>query len=468
MHISPGIRSITFKLTLAFLFIGLTGSVLVAIITWQRTQTAFDKFIIVRDQQVLASNLLLYYQEYGSWNGLAITPNFNGFNPLRSGEPGRDFDRDWSRFLLTDADRKVVYSIQTEQVGQTLSKGELGNALTLAVDGKTVGWLLMESLPRQQIPNSPEEGFLRTVNSSAFLSALIATALALVLGGLLAFTLTRTLRELTDATVEISKGRLGLQVKVRSKDELGKLAASFNQMSLDLERATSSRRQMTADIAHDLRSPLSVIAGYTEALSDGKLPSSPEIYEILHQETRHLSRLVDDLRTLSLADAGELSLILLPTQPGALLERVAARHAVAVGQNHLSLRVEAASDLPLVSVDAERMAQVFDNLILNAFRYTSPGGEILLSAEAANGQILMRVCDNGSGIMPADLPLIFDRFYRGDKARQGSGESGLGLAIAKSLVEVHHGSITVESAPGAGTTFSIYLPIDKSNSSIRV
>jgi signal transduction histidine kinase len=458
MRPTLGFRSITFKLTLAFLFIGLTGSVLVAIITWQRTQTAFSKFIFARDQQVLAGNLLLYYQEYGSWDGLVIKPYFFGFDQARSGDPAKEAERNWSRFLLTDADRKIVYSVRSEQVGKTLSKSDLENAVALAVNGKTVGWLLMESLPRERIPNSPEEGFLRTVNSSAFLSALIATVLALVLGGVLAFTLTRTLRELTEATVEISRGKLGLQVKVRSKDELGNLAASFNQMSLDLERATSARRQMTADIAHDLRSPLSVIAGYTEALSDGKLPSSPEIYEILHQETRHLSRLVDDLRTLSLADAGELSLILLPAQPGVLLERVAARHAVSAEENQLSLRVDIAPDLPLISVDMERMAQVFDNLILNAFRYTSPGGKIILSAEATGGQVRMQVRDNGSGIAPEDLPLIFDRFYRGDKARQGSGESGLGLAIAKSLVEAHHGTITVDSIQGEGTTFTIHLP----------
>ena len=464
MRTNPGFRSITIKLTLAFLFIGLTGSVLVAIFTWQRTQTAFNKFIIERNQQVLASNLLLYYQEKGSWDGLAVNPGFLGFFQVRSSEPGRDFVREWSRFLLTNADRKIVYSIRPEQIGQTLPIRELGDAVALAVDGKPVGYLLLESLPRERIPNSPEEGFLHTVNRAAFLSALIATALALALGGVLAYTLTRTLRELTDATVEISKGKLGLQVKVRSKDELGKLASSFNQMSLDLERATSARRQMTADIAHDLRSPLSVIAGYTEALSDGKLPSSPEIYDILHQETRHLNRLVDDLRTLSLADAGELPLILLPTQPGLILERVAARHAVAAEQNTLTLRVEAAFGLPLVSVDVERMAQVFDNIILNAFRYTSPGGEIVLSAEAVNGQVMLRIRDNGSGISPADLPLIFDRFYRGDQARQGSGESGLGLAIAKSLVEAHHGRITVESAPGEGTTFSICLPIEKNQS----
>ena len=451
-------RSITFKLTLAFLLVGLTGSVLVAVITWQRTQIAFDQFIFNREQQSLVNSLLQYYQSNGSWEGISINLRAILLTQMRSDDPGRDFWRNWTRFIVADVDRKVVYSILPEQMGQTISERDLEQAIKLDIDDQTVGYLLLVPLPRERIPNSPEERFMRNVNSATFLSALVATALALILGGVLAFTLTRSLRELTEATVEISKGKLGLQVKVRSKDELGKLASSFNQMSLDLERATQARRQMTADIAHDLRSPLSVIAGYTEALSDGKLPSSPEIYNILHQETRHLSRLVEDLRTLSLADAGELPLILLPTPLQAFLERVAARHAVAAQQNNISLRVEAGSELPMLSVDVERLSQVFDNLILNAFRYTSPGGEIVLAARAASGKVSMQVRDNGSGILPEELPHIFDRFYRGDRARQQSGESGLGLAIAKSLVEAHHGTITVESALGQGATFTLHFP----------
>jgi signal transduction histidine kinase len=231
-------------------------------------------------------------------------------------------------------------------------------------------------------------------------------------------------------------------------------------MSLDLERATQARRQMTADIAHDLRSPLSVISGYSEALSDGKLPGTPETYNILYQETKHLSHLVEDLRLLSLADAGELSLILQPIDPRQILERVAARHAVKAQQKGISLRVEAVQDLPAVSMDGERISQVLDNLILNAFRYTPRGGEIILAAKPLNGAIQLQVRDNGGGIAPEDLPYIFDRFYRGDRSRQENGESGLGLAIAKSIVEAHGGMIAVESTPGQGTVFNITLKLN--------
>lgn len=234
-----------------------------------------------------------------------------------------------------------------------------------------------------------------------------------------------------------------------------------------LQRATQSRRQMTADIAHDLRLPLSVITGYAEALNDGKLPGSPEVYAMLHQESLRLNRLVEDLRLLSLADAGELRLERQPAGLADLLERVVARHGMAAQHKELSLWAEASHDLPLVSLGVERIAQVLDNLVLNAFRHTPPGGEVRLSARLgeagetglalAGGPAaealppgrkgasvrptgaLIQVGDTGPGIAPEDLPFIFERFYRGDKARTHTGESGLGLARARSIVQAHGG-----------------------------
>lgn len=452
-------RSLAVKLTLAFLLVGLTGAGLVAVVLRQQTRNAFDQFILNREQQVLVENLLVYYQTYRSWDGLAESMAAGPAMPAPHMNERRYYPREWSRFTLVGPDQRVVVSSQSDQVGQLIATRELERAILLKEGEVTVGWLVLSPFPREWIPSSPEGTFLSNLNQATRLSGLVAGGLALILGSLLAYTLTRTLRDLTEATVEIASGKAGRQVRVRTQDELGELARSFNKMSADLARATQARRQMTADIAHELRSPLSVISGYAEALSDGKLPGSPEIYSILYQETQNLNRQVNDLRILSLADAGELPLARQPFAPKVLLERVSARHQLAAQGKGISLNVDVSQDLPAVSADPERMSQVLDNLIGNAFRYTPEGGQIVLTADIYGETVRIQVRDNGSGIPPEELPYIFDRFYRGDRARQAGGESGLGLAIAKSIVEAHGGSITAESIPGDGSLFSILMPL---------
>ena len=256
----------------------------------------------------------------------------------------------------------------------------------------------------------------------------------------------------------MAAGELGIQVPVRTNDEVGELADSFNQMSSDLAQATRARRQMTADIAHDLRTPLSVILGYTEALSDGKLEGAPETYEVMYKEAQHLSHLIDDLRLLSLADTGELPLNRRPVAPQDLLERTSASHQPQAASKAIDLLVDAAPSLPKINVDPERLAQVLNNLVSNALRHTPEGGQIILSAEQRDNHILLKVMDTGSGIPAEDLPYIFNRFYRGDQARRQTGESGLGLAIARSIIQAHGGTITVDSTVDVGSTFTIMLP----------
>jgi two-component system sensor histidine kinase BaeS len=254
-------------------------------------------------------------------------------------------------------------------------------------------------------------------------------------------------------------GKLDQRVAVRSRDEIGQLATSFNQMSADLARASQLRKQMTADLAHDLRTPLSILRGYTEGLQDGRLQGAPHLYKIMHGEVEHLQRLVEDLRVLSLADAGELPLARRAVDPAALLERAGLAYIVQVEQQGIGLRVEAPAALPSIAVDTDRMAQVLNNLVSNALRHTTHG-EIALTAWAEDQHVHMQVRDTGSGVAPEDLPFIFDRFYRADKSRQrgDSIASGLGLAITKAIVEAHGGTIGVESTPGAGTIFTITLP----------
>jgi signal transduction histidine kinase len=283
--------------------------------------------------------------------------------------------------------------------------------------------------------------------------------IAVLLGIILARTLTQPVRDLTHAIQAMSRGELRQEVPVRSADELGTLTETFNQMSADLAHANELRRQQIADIAHDLRTPLTVITGYIEALRDGVLKPTPARFETMNTEAQHLKRLVDDLRTLSLADAGELPMQIERVAPRALLDRLAAAYAPQAAARQITLAVSAASEAPDILVDPERMAQVLGNLVTNALRHTPSGGRIDLSAQSQGQAVILVVQDTGEG-MPADvLPHVFDRFYRGDAARsQQDGESGLGLAIAKSIVEAHGGTITAASTPGHGTTFTITLP----------
>jgi signal transduction histidine kinase len=246
---------------------------------------------------------------------------------------------------------------------------------------------------------------------------------------------------------------------VRSEDELGELADSFNQMSADLARANELRRQMTADIAHDLRSPLTVMAGYLEALRDGVLKPTPERFETMHREAQQLRRLVEDLRTLSLADAGELALNPEAVLPSQILEQAAASYEHQAARQGIEIAVDAPPSLPPIDVDPDRMAQVLGNLVGNAMRHTPGGGTITLAGAIVNNEVNLSVADTGAGIPPGELPHVFDRFYRGDQAREASeGQSGLGLAIAKSIVELHGGTIAVESNDGQGAAFRIAIP----------
>jgi signal transduction histidine kinase len=329
----------------------------------------------------------------------------------------------------------------------------------MQVDGIVVGWLLYEELVGPLAPGTIEWGFLRDVQAAIWLSAGGAAVAALLLGVLLARAIARPVRELTAATRAVAEGELGHQVCVRSRDDLGELTLSSNQMSADLARPSKLRRQMTADIAHDLRTPLSIILGYTEALSAGKLNGTPEMYGAMHGEAQHLQRLTDDLRTLSRADAGELPLTKVQIAPHTLLKRTASVYSVQVEQGDITLQVAAAPDLPLLDIDPDRMAQVPKNLMDNALRHTEPGGQVTLAAESDARAVHLYVQDSGAGISPEDLPYVFERFYRGDEARQQQGsESGLGLAIVRSLVEAHGGSISLESVVGQGTSLTITIP----------
>ena len=445
-------RSLAVKLTLAFLVVGIAGAVLVSLISIQRTRLEFGRFVSEgRDNSAVADLLYGYYLESGGWEGLGEW--------LRSDPSLGFFGR---RILLADSQDNVVYSALPEHYGRNADDLETLAGTPILHNDRLIGTLYLRarsSLEGAPPRFSPESFFLRSVSQATGLAALIAALLALALGVLLARALTRPLKELTAASGAVAAGNLGKQVEVESKDEIGELAASFNMMSKDLARASSLRRQMTADIAHDLGTPLTVLRGYTDGLRDGTIEGGQELYAALNEEVAHLQHLVEDLRTLSLADAGELTLRLRAVDPRALLERVGLAHVVAARQKGVDLRIDAAETLPSVQVDVERMTQVLNNLVSNALRFTAQG-QIVLSASAGSGAITLHVTDSGTGIPPEDLNSIFDRFFKVDRSRhrESQSQSGLGLAIARAIVELHRGTIRAESTLGQGTRFSIELP----------
>jgi two-component system sensor histidine kinase BaeS len=446
------LRSLTVKLMLAFLLVGVFGAGLVALLVGLRTRSEFDRFLSTRDQGVLAEALDSYYARHGSWAGVA---------DMIARTPPLDFYL--TRAALADARGTVVLPNFGYTTGQTVPPAALQSGTPITVSGQVAGYILLA--PSQSGPNPPlrpspaEAAFLRRVTLAIAASAAVAALFALLLGGVLARTLTRPLRELTAATQAMARGAFEQHVTVRSRDEIGQLATSFNQMSADLARASQLRKQMTADLAHDLRTPLSILRGYTEGLKDARLSGTPKLYTIMHDEVVHLQRLVDDLRVLSLADAGELPLSRRAVDPRALIERTGLAYFVQAEQQGIAMRVEAPEDLPSIAVDTDRMTQVLNNLVSNALRYTT-SGEIALEAEARDHQVALRVRDTGSGIAPDDLPYVFDRFYRADQSRQrnDASSSGLGLAIAKAIVEAHGGTLAVASELGRGSTFTITLP----------
>jgi signal transduction histidine kinase len=446
------IRSLAFKLTLAFLMVGLIGAVLMGFFLTQSTQRRFDRFIVERNRYSFVRLLAKHYQANGGWTGVEEVLDREGF--LEVGPDNRS-----PAWLLVDQGGRVIMSQGDDPAIVRMLKYERKWGVAIKVEGVVVGWLIFSTYPGLPLPDSPEASFLTDMTWAITYSALGAIVIALLLGFLLARTLTRPIRELTAATQALAKGDLGQQVSVRTRDEMGQLAASFNQMSADLAHASQLRRQMTADIAHELRTPLSLILGYTESLSDGKLPATQETFDIMYDEAQHLSRLIDDLRTLSLADAGELPLNRRPVDPKALLERAALAYMPQAQRQGVAIELNASSDLPEAEADPGRIEQVLDNLVSNALRYTPSGGRVILSADGDGEQVFLRVQDTGVGIQLEELPYIFERFYRADKSRQRHAkESGLGLAIAKSIVEAHGGSVSVESILGEGTTFVVALP----------
>ena len=257
----------------------------------------------------------------------------------------------------------------------------------------------------------------------------------------------------------LGRGDLSQRAETAGPTEVRHLAHSFNAMAAELEEAERHRRNLTADIAHELRTPTSNIQGYLEAIKDGVFQPTPEKIDTLHEQALLLSHLVDDLRLLARVDAGELRLERSQTRVGELLQSALEALRPRAEAKGVTLGLEADPSLPALDLDATRIAQVVGNLLENAVTHTPDGGRVTVSAHAAANAVEVAVADTGPGIALEDLPRLFDRFYRADPSRSRStGGTGLGLTIARRLVEAHGGSIEVESVVGQGSRFIIRLP----------
>ncbi len=292
-----------------------------------------------------------------------------------------------------------------------------------------------------------------SVALSAFLALLV---LVVVVGGL-----RRLLRgtaapvgDLVEAAGRVEAGEIGTQVEVRGPSEVRTLARAFNAMSTRLEETDASRRRLLADVSHELRTPLTVMQGTLEGILDGLYPADEAHLVPVLEETRVLARLIDDLRTLSLSEAGVLRLHREPTDLARLIQEVVAGHRAAADDVGVAIIVEAPGDLRPLEVDPSRIRQVIGNLVANALRFTPAGGRVSVDAGQDAHETWVRVQDTGPGIDPESLEHVFDRFYRSP----GSPGTGLGLPIARNLVRAHGGQISINSTLGGGTEVRFTLP----------
>jgi signal transduction histidine kinase len=453
-------RSISFKLVGTFILVTLLGTLVNALIITTLTGISFNHYLDFTGKNladILTPQLVAYYQENGTWNGVndlfknqpmpmmdfrADQKPPHGPPPTMNGRPPIDI-----RFILMDQNGNVVAD-NSQGSDHTLPRADQAqNTYPIQVNNQTVGSLRVYGAPTD--PNSPGFAFITAVTRTTWITVLITALLGVLLGFIIFRQIISPVRSMTHAAQQIARGDLSQRVNVASKDEVGTLAVAFNQMAQTLEQNQLQRRNMTADIAHELRTPISIIQANLEAMLDGILPSSPDEIASLRDESSLLARLVDDLRLLSLAEAGQLKLVKTSTHVNELLQREVDLYRSQAEDHNIHLEVDMQPDLPAVEVDADRISMVIRNLLNNALRYTPPGGQVTLKArctESSPRQIQIEVIDTGSGINPEDLPYVFDRFYRADHSRsRSSGGSGIGLAIVKQLVEAHGGQVFVES-----------------------
>lgn len=363
------------------------------------------------------------------------------------------------RLRLTDAQGNLILDNEGSNPINILTGDELQQAIPLQLDSEIVGYLLPEG--GMVFSRGDDTDLLNRLTSAAYIAAGVAIGFALILALLLSTRLLRPVRALTTAASSLAEGDLSKRVSVQGDDELATLGQTFNQMATSLENAEESRRAMTADIAHELRTPLAVQRAQLEALQDGVYPTSDENLTSVLEQNILLSRMVEDLRTLALADSGQLQLERIPTDLLKLVERVLERFRAQTKGREIDLRFSTQGDCQMLSLDPGRLEQILGNLLSNALRYAPNGSWVETSLDCNRDKVVLSVHDNGPGIPDGSRELIFKRFYRADQSRSRSeGGSGLGLAIARQLTEVQGGTLTASNHNEGGALFKLTFPLE--------
>jgi signal transduction histidine kinase len=449
-------HSLNFRLLAAFALVIVVTIGSVFFFTYWTTRSEISHFgerMELMQARRIEAELSTYYYQRGGWEG--IQPFVAQWGNLY----GR-------RIILTDNSGTVVADSEGKLLGKTYEADMPGIPVSLSIPGAGITGINVFGMLYIDIGPPPELGLASlhivygTIGRFFIWAGLLAVAIALLLTFVLSRLILAPVKALTQAARRLGKGDFSQRVNVKDKGEVGELAQSFNSMAGDLERAEQLRRNMVADAAHELRTPLSNIRGYLEAIRDGLKKPDAATMRSLSEEASVLSRLVDDLQELSLADAGKLTLTRRKEDISEVINDVVAALQPQAAAKGLTLAANLAEKLPPVNIDSHRIKQVLRNLLENAVVHTIRGGSVTVEAREEGGKIKVSVVDTGEGIPAKDLPNIFERFYRVDKSRaRATGGSGLGLTIAKRLVEAHGGSIEARSKLGKGSRFTFTLPL---------
>lgn len=440
------------RLTLAFLLVVWLGIGAVAVVIDRTTEAGFRQYIRQQNSppfdDVLAGQLEQYFAENRSWEGAESLFE----------ERGRGRGRGGPAISVVSPEGVVEASSDAGQVGAVLPAEALEQGVVLRVDGQVVGLLYRQS-PGEEALGSAESAFLEEAARSLTLVAVAVSLLAVGAGMGLAWLLARPLKRLADGILALPGGKLGQQIEIRGTVEIEALARAFNRMSAQLAEAEQLRQRMAADVAHELRTPVSVLRGHIEAMRDGVFAADQEHLAVAYDQTLTLGRLVDDLRLLTLAEARHLPLNLARLDAGQLVQEIAVSFQPLAFDAGVELHVSAAALPCPVSADATRLRQVLGNLLTNALRHTPDGGAISITVQRGEKSVRFVVSNSGSGLSSEDAQKVFLPFWRASEARErDSGGSGLGLAIARQIIELHQGRMWVEPA-SEGTRFVFELPL---------